>query len=664
MSLSDQTENKSTAGAPSGNHAPGETIAMDAGVWKTTEGLRRIIDALPFLVAFIDKDETLRFCNRNFEDWFQKPLSQLEGCTLKEVFSRSLYRSMRDDIEQAMTGRRFSSEATLEFPDGVTRRVRRTYIPCKTPEGDLLGCFSLVQDVTELVDTQVELGRERDLFEGIFQAMPDAIALLSANREIFMSNPALTSQFGYRPDEVVGRETEFLYHGHGEYERHNLIGSQAAEDGNHAPRSVKYRRKDGEIFTGETQSAAIHDRSGRFIANLEIMRDDSARQQIEQHRAQTQTMEAIGNVTGAIAHDFNNLLMVIGGYTRRAINRRDDSDALLSDLSAVLKATDKAGRLTSQMLNFSHREIMDRSVFRVDERLADGEADMLSGLGKDHDLRCILNDEGHRVETDAGEFTQAMRKLVDNARDAMPEGGTIEISTHHVTIGNTAPAALRSLAPGHYVRIDVADSGPGIADDILPRVFEPFFTTKENVDGAGLSLAMVYGFAQQSRGGVEIQTTAGQGATIRLYLPSTAQAGESDAAANADDNPGKGETILLVEDDDALRELIRDILDDLGYHVLTAEDGLKALVLEENYEGEIDLMLSDVVMPGMGGFDLAEAIRGHRPNMKMTFMSGYTNRNSRRAGIPEQAQFLQKPVAPERLARVIRSALDNLSLPA
>ena len=661
MNHSLRAKENSTAGNPADICAATNTDPMDAGVWKTAEGLHQIIDALPFLVCFIDQDQKLRFCNKHFEEWFQKPLSQLEGRCMEEIFSPPIYRSVFPDFEKAMSGRRFSSEATLEFPDGITRRVRRTYIPCKSEDGEQIGCFSLVQDVTELVETQVELGRERDLFEGIFRAMPDAMALLSANREIFMSNPALSRQFGYRSDEILGRETEFLYHSHGEYERKNLIGSKALEN-NGVPQTVKYKQKNGEVFTGETRSAAIHDRNGRFIANLEIMRDNSAREKIEQHRAQSQKMEAIGDVTGAIAHDFNNLLMVISGYARRAISHREDGEALMNDLNTILNTADKAARLTAQMLTFSHHQIMDRSLFRVDEHLAKAETAMLSTLDKNHDLRLVMSDRGHKVDTDANEFNQAICKLVDNARDATPDGGTIEISTHLVTIDHTAQATLQYLLPGQYIRIDVTDSGHGISPAILPRVFEPFFTTKQDVDGSGLSLAMVYGFAQQSRGGVEIQSTPGQGTTVQLYLPTTAE--DADSAKAAADSSGKGETILLVEDDEALLDLTQDILSDLGYNVLTASDGLKALVLEENYEGDIDLMLSDVVMPGMGGYDLAEAIRGHRPNMKMAFMSGYNNRNNRCAEMPDRSHFLQKPVAIDRLAQTIRSALDSLSPPA
>ena len=543
MSRLDDTDEDGATETPRQDGSVTATAGFEAVDWKTTEGLRRIIDALPFLVCFIDKDLNLRFCNKSFEEWFQKPLGALEGRAVKDVFSPSLYRSVNPDIERAMTGQRFSSEATLDFPDGVTRRVRRTYIPCKSPDGYLFGCFSLVQDVTELVETQVELGRERDLFEGIFRAMPDAIALLSANREIVMSNPALTEQFGYRSDEILGRETKFLYHSHGEYERQNLIGS-AVERDNGAPRTVMYKQKNGEVFSGETQSAAIHDRSGRFIANLEIMRDNSAREKIEQHRAQSQKMEAIGNVTGSIAHDFNNLLMVIGGYARRAIQHRNDYEAMMKDLNAVLTASDKASRLTAQMLTFSHRQIMDRSRFSVDQHLADAEADILSTMGDDHDLRFTMNDDGHEIDTDAHEFGQAIGKLVDNAREAMPDGGTIEICSRLVTIGDSTPNTLLYLPPGRYIRIDVADSGEGIAPDILPRVFEPFFTTKESVDGAGLSLAMVYGFARQSRGGVEIETSPVSGTTVQLYLPIASQTEGADIVNAA--CHGNNETILLV----------------------------------------------------------------------------------------------------------------------
>lgn len=201
-----------------------EMDTPDSVVRETTDELRRIIDALPFLVCFIDLEWNLRFCNKHFEEWFQKPLAQLEGRALKEIYAPSLFRSVRPDIERALSGRRFSSEATLAFPDGVSRRVRRTYIPCHSSEGELFGCFSLVQDLTEAVESQTGLGRERDLFEGVFRALPAAVARLGARGKIFTLIPAPTDPLGYRPDEGPGGVTKFLYHGRGEYERRNLTG--------------------------------------------------------------------------------------------------------------------------------------------------------------------------------------------------------------------------------------------------------------------------------------------------------------------------------------------------------------------------------------------------------------------------------------------------------
>ena len=201
-----------------------EMDAPESPVWETTDELRRIIDALPFLVCFIDLEWTLRFCNKHFEEWFQKPLGQLEGRALKEIYAPGLFRSVRTDIERGLSGRRFSSEATLAFPDGVSRSVRRTYIPCTSSEGELFGCFSLVQDVTEAVESQAGLGREKDLFEGVFRALPAAVALLGAKRKIVLRMPAPTDPLGYRPDEGPGGVTKFLYHGRGQYERRNLTG--------------------------------------------------------------------------------------------------------------------------------------------------------------------------------------------------------------------------------------------------------------------------------------------------------------------------------------------------------------------------------------------------------------------------------------------------------
>jgi len=400
------------------------------------------------------------------------------------------------------------------------------------------------------------------------------------------------------------------------------------------------------------------DVGGFFI----LAEDISELKQAEQALQQAQKMEAIGQLTGGIAHDFNNILMVVDGYTRRALTAIEKPEAVEKALDEVLKGTDRAAQLTKQLLTFSRRQIMERRVFRVEEALLDIEALLQRSTGERYELHFDNDCGGACIETDPSEFNQALVNLVINARDAMPEGGRIEIASRIAELNEEFTAARKHLSPGRFVEVSVTDYGTGIVADTLEHIFEPFFTTKDQGKGTGLGLSMVYGFTQNSAGTVEVDSVIGEGTAFKIYFPAVDRDPQTLIADVETDFRGKGETILLIEDDDALLELIRSMLDALGYHVLTACNGPDALEVEGDYDSEIDLILSDVVMPMIGGFEVAEMIRCSRPDVKVVFMSGYPNRAGiSNENVPDNCQFLQKPVKANHLAQALRHELDSAS---
>ena len=412
----------------------------------------------------------------------------------------------------------------------------------------------------------------------------------------------------------------------------------------------------------------VADRSRELSAsNLALETEMAERQRMEQQLVQTQKMEAMGQLTGGIAHDFNNLLMVIDGYARRAALKIGEDETVETCVQEVLKATERATKLTMQLLSFSRRQVMEKRVFRIEQAVTDVKGLLLRSVGEDYQLRFEIQDQKACVKTDSGEFGQAILNLVNNARDAMSNGGVIVVGTRIVELDEKYTQRYRDMNPGRYVEIYVTDYGEGIYEDILPRIFEPFFTTKEQGKGTGLGLAMVYGFAQQSGGSIEVESIVGEGTTFQIYLPIVEYDPTTTTSEVDEMHFGKGETILLVEDDESLLTLTQFTLEDLGYKVLKAENGIEALEVEEDHEGTIDVLLSDVIMPSMGGFEAAEIIRERRPDIKIVFMSGYPNRGQKMGkGIPEQSEFLQKPILPDHLARVIRNEIYNedLRLPA
>ena len=318
-------------------------------------------------------------------------------------------------------------------------------------------------------------------------------------------------------------------------------------------------------------------------------------------------MDALGQLTGGIAHDFNNLLMIIDGYARRAEKATDSESKAHKALLEIIKAAEKAARLTKQLLAFSRRQAMERKIFRVGETLRETEALLARSVGESCELCFDFEDELLCVHSDSGEFTQAIMALAVNARDAMPGGGKITIRTTVADLDDDFVREHEGLTAGRYVEISVADTGSGISDWDKLHIFEPFFTTKEQGKGTGLGLAMVLGFAQQSGGTVTVDSALDLGTTVRILLPLAVDPGQEAAESVDDDYRGRGETVLVVEDDEALLALNSTTLEELGYKVLVAEDGFGAIEVEDECEGEIDLLLSDVVMPQMGGFERARS---------------------------------------------------------
>ena len=334
-------------------------------------------------------------------------------------------------------------------------------------------------------------------------------------------------------------------------------------------------------------------------ANETLRLEVAARKRVQEQLAQTQKMQAIGQLTGGIAHDFNNLLMIVEGYSRRAMERLDDAKIVEASLSHVLNATDKATSLTKQLLVFSRRQIMETRVFHVAETIGGIKGLLEHSVGERVVLRFEMDDAA-RVETDPNELSQAVVNLSVNARDAMPKDGTIVIGARLVDLDAAFTEGRTNISPGRFVEVYVKDEGAGIDDETLPHVFEPFFTTKEQGEGTGLGLAMVYGFAQQSGGAAAASSALGIGTTVSIFLPVSNR--DPDAVRAEVDilDRGRGETILVVEDDAALLELTSSIIEDLGYTVLTASNGMEALEVDEEHEGVIDLILSDVGDAGHG----------------------------------------------------------------
>jgi two-component system, cell cycle sensor histidine kinase and response regulator CckA len=435
----------------------------------------------------------------------------------------------------------------------------------------------------------------------------------------------------------------------------------------------------GEEQAVEAMRAGAHDyvmkgNMTRLTAVIERELRDAARR--EQHRHveaqlhQAQKMEEIGQLAGGIAHDFNNLLTAILAYSESVLSQLPQDNPLRLEVAEIQRAGERAATLTSQLLAFGRRQVLKPQVVDLDTIVGNVEQLLRRVIGEDIELRTITtpsSPHGARVKVDVTQMEHVMLNLAVNARDAMPSGGRLTIGTEAVELHEHGPDPRAAMLPaGPYVMLTVADTGCGMDEDTRARAFEPFFTTKETGKGSGLGLAMVYGIVQQSGGHVWIDSTPGEGTTVRVYLPRVTALAEAAAEAMPAAAPLSGhETILMVEDDELVRQISVLTLERQGYHVLVARDGAEALARANDYQGPIHLLITDVIMPRLSGQDLAASMRASFPHLRVLYISGYADEGPARRGVGDpDAYFLQKPFIATALAAKVREVLGPRPEPA
>jgi CheY-like chemotaxis protein len=372
-------------------------------------------------------------------------------------------------------------------------------------------------------------------------------------------------------------------------------------------------------------------------------------------------MEAVGRLAGGVAHDFNNMLTIITGYSGLLLEHPGTIEPLRGYVDEIRNASGRAASLTRQLLAFSRQQVLAPRVLDLNAVISNIQKMLKRLIGEDIDLVTVLGESLWPIMADPGQLEQVLLNLAVNARDAMPEGGVVTIETTNVKMDTAAAQAHFPLKPGPYVLLTFSDTGIGMDAETQARIFEPFFTTKETGKGTGLGLATVYGIVKQSGGYIWVYSDVGKGTTFKIYLPRTeVELDDSDPGRSRVESQRGTETLLLVEDDDSVRELVRNVLRENGYRVLEASRGEEALELSELFAGRIDLLVTDVVMPGMNGRELARRLVNFRPQIKVLYISGYAdNAVWYPGGLDAGGAFLQKPFSPEALARKVREALSS-----
>ncbi|HXH08328.1 MAG TPA: response regulator [Alphaproteobacteria bacterium] len=498
------------------------------------------------------------------------------------------------------------------------------------------------------------------------RSISDAVLTTDAQGRVTFLNPMAEALTGWRQEEAVGcavtevlqllEEEHLLTYDHPVIRA--LHEGEAIDLVNH---DLRLRAKDGGERPIGDSVAPIRDAHGRLMGAVMVFQDITERQQFQQQLIQTQKIDAIGRLAGRVAHDFNNLLTVISLYSELLMGQHRNTDQLHRYAHEIKKAVEHATTLTNQLLALGRKQVLQPIVLNLNAVLT-GMEEMLQRLSGDHiDVVMELGSAPSLVNIDPGQLEQVILNLVINARDAMPQGGTLSIATANVELDERSARRWAGIRPGAYARLTVADTGHGMDSTTQAHLFEPFFTTKPRGKGTGLGLSIVHGIIAQSGGHIAVDSALGQGTTVTIYLP-LAEIGVMTRPASATSNPllQGTETVLLVEDEEEVRAAVFESLQMRGYTVLKACNGQEAMVISKRYKGPIDLLLTDVVMPQMSGPELVKRLAPQRPTMRIILMSGYPGDALAPGDLRNpDVGFLSKPFTPETLARKVREVLDT-----
>ncbi len=518
---------------------------------------------------------------------------------------------------------------------------------------------------TEVGRRTVDLVESERLYRSTFDGAPVGIVHVGLDGRWLRVNQRLCDLLGYSAQElqevpekrvalsepVVGEAEAFQRLAAGSLDRYRIDEKQ-------------YRRSDGTRLWARVNVSVHRDSRGKAAHFIKVIEDITERRALESQMRQASKMDAVGQLASGIAHDFNNLLSVILSYSHLLAADLRESDPMRADLNEIQGAGLRAVALTRQLLAFSRQQILQPQIVNLTEIVAGLENMLRRLIGEDVELTVIGNTEVSKIMVDPGQMEQVIVNLAVNARDAMPRGGKLTLETSEIVLAETYAAEHVGVRPGPHVMLAVSDTGVGMDKATQARMFEPFFTTKEVGKGTGLGLATVFGIVRQSEGTMGVYSELGKGTVFKIYFPTAVGAVVPRSSARPSDSRSLrgAETILVVEDDERVRLLACTILRKLGYHVLDAQSGGDAFLLCEQHTATIHLLLTDVVMPRMSGRGLAERLLIVRPNMRVLYMSGYTNDSVVRHGILDSTiAFIQKPITPATLARKVREALAGES---
>jgi two-component system cell cycle sensor histidine kinase/response regulator CckA len=598
--------------------------------------------------------------------WVNKAFEELSGYTREEALgqstrllkagqqSPSFYKNMWETI---LSGQRWRGELVNRRKDGTVYEEEMTITPVKNGAGDVTHFIAIKLDIAERKRAEERICRLAQAVEN----SAELIAIANPDGRISFANHALLQATGYKDTEIIGElfGKTLISHNNPPALDEGIRARTLLEGGWRG--ECLGRRKDDSDFPVFLSTGQIKDNRGLVIGIFGIGQDITDRKRLEEQLLVSQKMEAVGRLAGGVAHDFNNLLGVIVGYSDLVLDAFPSEDPRHHQLEQIKKAGLRATSLTRQLLTFSRKQVCQPVVLDINALVTDFNKMLRRMVGEDIEFTNALHQGLGQIKADPGQIEQVIMNLVVNSRDAMPNGGKLIIETANTDLDEDYCLLHPSVQPGRYVMLAVSDTGSGMDAKTQARIFEPFFTTKEEGKGTGLGLAIVYGVVKQSEGHIWVYSELGKGTTFKIYFPRIDEPAQSAATDRGEAGSLRGfETILLAEDSTLLRVLTCALLENNGYEVIAAENGIEAVKLAERCDRPIHLLLTDVVMPGMSGRELADRLAVKRPDMKVLYMSGYTNDAIVHHGVLDpKLSFLQKPFSQKALTHKLREVLDR-----
>lgn len=625
---------------------------------KSQERYRHLLDTANEGVLITNADLKITYVNQQ--------LLQMLGLTREEVLGESVLILLEDTseveqrLQQRIKGVKEQFDFQLRRKDGSLLWVIVNSSPIQDEDGNFAGVLSMMTDISQRKNAEEKLVQSEARYRLLFDNNPHPMWVFDKETLGFLEvNDAAIHHYGYSREEFLSKTIKEIRPVEDVPILMQFLSSNELKF--KFTGSWRHQKKDGTIIEVEvtTHDFTFNKRPARLV----LAQDVTEKRNLEQQLRQSQKMEAIGRLAGGISHDFNNMLTAIKGYSDLALRQLTSKDPLRYNIEEIIKASDRSTDLTRQLLAFSRKQILEPKIIDLNLIIMELEKMLERLIGEDIKLSTVLEESIGSVRADPGQIEQVIMNLVVNARDAMPDGGNLIVETKNVYLDEDYASCHIAVVPGNYVMLAVSDTGIGMDAETQSHIFEPFFTTKEMGKGTGLGLSTVYGIVKQSEGNLWVYSELGHGTSFKIYFPHVEDATQEKSSVSKKDkesNHQGTETILLVEDEELVRNLAKRILETFGYQVLAAPDGKVALSICEFYENDIHLLITDAVMPEMSGRELTIRISKMRPEMKILYMSGYTDKAAVEHGILEEGyNFIQKPFMPTDLAAKVRKILDE-----